>query len=157
MSWRKVFHTDEESLKYMFSKEIESDVITLPPDVDELTDEKYFDDDEMTIPSVKDLSGNYGAAATRASNGNKNKKRVDSELPKKCMKKLKMERKANWTKNKSSYTFKEVGNLSSENMESISSILGNMNPFEIFEEFLTPEFYEYLKNETERYANEWKK
>ncbi|GFW14875.1 uncharacterized protein TNCV_1563381 [Trichonephila clavipes] len=64
MSWRKVFHTDEESLKYMFSKEIESDVITLPPDVDELTDEKYFDDDEMTIPSVKDLSGNVKICIT---------------------------------------------------------------------------------------------
>lgn len=42
----------------MFSKEIESDIIALPPDVDELIDEECFDDVEMTIPSVKDLSGN---------------------------------------------------------------------------------------------------
>ncbi|GFW64909.1 DUF4817 domain-containing protein [Trichonephila clavipes] len=35
---------------------MESDIIALPPDVDELTDEEYFDDDEMTTPSVKDLS-----------------------------------------------------------------------------------------------------
>ena len=60
-----------------------------------------------------------------------------------------MERKANWTKNKASYAFNEVGNLSSENLESISNILGNISPVEIFEEFFTPEFYEYLKNETE--------
>ncbi|GFX57594.1 pogo transposable element with KRAB [Trichonephila clavipes] len=57
MSRRKVFHS-EEALEYMFSKEIESDIIALPPDVDELTDEEYFDDDEMTTSSVKDLSGN---------------------------------------------------------------------------------------------------
>ncbi|GFX77634.1 hypothetical protein TNCV_4223931 [Trichonephila clavipes] len=35
-----------------------SDIIAVLPDVDELTDEEYFDDDEMTTPSVKDLSGN---------------------------------------------------------------------------------------------------
>ncbi|GFV32244.1 uncharacterized protein TNCV_1675301 [Trichonephila clavipes] len=35
-----------------------SAIITLPPDVDELTDEEYFDDDEMSTLSVKDLSGN---------------------------------------------------------------------------------------------------
>ena len=80
-----------------------------------------------------------------------------SELPKKCVKKnQKSNRKQIGQKNKSSYTFNEVGNLSSENLESISNILGNMNLFEIFEEFLTPEFYEYLKNETDRYAKEWK-
>ncbi|GFW42043.1 uncharacterized protein TNCV_1905011 [Trichonephila clavipes] len=58
MSQRKVFHTVEEALEYMFPKEIESDIIALPPDVDELTDKMYFGDDEMTTPSVKDLSGN---------------------------------------------------------------------------------------------------
>ncbi|GFU04969.1 uncharacterized protein TNCV_1290681 [Trichonephila clavipes] len=56
MSRRKVFHTAEEALECKFSKEIESDIIALLPDVDELTDEVYFDDDEMTIPSVKYLS-----------------------------------------------------------------------------------------------------
>ncbi|GFU26998.1 piggyBac transposable element-derived protein 2 [Trichonephila clavipes] len=66
-----------------------------------------------------------------------------------------MERKASWTKDKPSYTVNEVGNLSSENLESISNILGNKNSLEIFEEFSTPEFYEYLINEPERYAKEW--
>ncbi|PRD32403.1 UNVERIFIED_CONTAM: hypothetical protein NCL1_20558 [Trichonephila clavipes] len=111
MSRRKVFHTAEEVLEYMFSKEIESDIIALPPDVDELTDEEYFDDDEMTTPSVKDLSGNVEMCVpmekievkeqyesidindddpnsteqlpSSASNETKNKKWVDSELPKK--------------------------------------------------------------------------
>ncbi|GFW79702.1 uncharacterized protein TNCV_4361281 [Trichonephila clavipes] len=57
-SRRKVFHTTEEALEYMFSKEIASDIIALPPDVEEVTDKEYFDDDEMTTPSVKDLLGN---------------------------------------------------------------------------------------------------
>ncbi|GFV46620.1 uncharacterized protein TNCV_4301 [Trichonephila clavipes] len=58
MSRRIVFHSAEEALEYMFSKKIESDIIVLPPDVDELTDEGYFDDNEMTTPSVKYMSGN---------------------------------------------------------------------------------------------------
>ncbi|GFV62868.1 uncharacterized protein TNCV_2789641 [Trichonephila clavipes] len=58
MSLYKVFHTAEEALEYMFSKEIESDIIALPHDVDELSDEMYFDDDEITTSSVKDLLGN---------------------------------------------------------------------------------------------------
>ncbi|GFV14619.1 uncharacterized protein TNCV_1775701 [Trichonephila clavipes] len=53
--WRKVFHTAEDALEYMLSKEVESDIIALPPDVVELTDEEYFIDDEMTTPSVKYL------------------------------------------------------------------------------------------------------
>ena len=66
-----------------------------------------------------------------------------SELPKKCVKKnQKSNRKQIGQKNKSSYTFNEVGNLSSENLESISNILGNISPVEIFEEFFTPEFCE---------------
>ncbi|GFX30312.1 uncharacterized protein TNCV_1964181 [Trichonephila clavipes] len=156
----------------MFSKEIESDIIALPPAVEELTDKAYFDVDEMTTPSVKDLSSNLEICVptneievkkqyesidikddgpnrtdqrpSSTSNENKNKKQFDSELRKRCVNKSKVDRKANSTKNKPSYTFKEISNSSSEHLESISNILGNMNPLEIFEEFFTPEFYEYI-------------
>ena len=53
MSQRKVFHTTKETLKCMFSKEIESDIIALLLYVDDLTDEEYFDDDGITTPSVR--------------------------------------------------------------------------------------------------------
>ncbi|GFU26514.1 uncharacterized protein TNCV_2463571 [Trichonephila clavipes] len=111
MSQHKLFHTAEKELEHMFSKEVESDIIALLPDVDELTDEEYFDDDEITIPSVKNLSVNVEICVSieeieakeqyesidinddgpyskeqlpfSAINENKNKKRIDSQLPKK--------------------------------------------------------------------------
>ncbi|GFV65605.1 uncharacterized protein TNCV_2713331 [Trichonephila clavipes] len=58
MSRCKVFHTAKEMLEYMFCKEIGFDIVALPPDVDELTDEEYFDDDQLTTPSVKGLKDN---------------------------------------------------------------------------------------------------
>ncbi|GFX72239.1 uncharacterized protein TNCV_4551611 [Trichonephila clavipes] len=81
--------------------------------MDELTDEEYFDDDKMTTPSVKDQTGNVEICIpmgeievkeryesidinddgpnsmeqlpSSASIENKNKKQVDSELPKNCV------------------------------------------------------------------------
>ncbi|GFS80563.1 hypothetical protein TNCV_3869961 [Trichonephila clavipes] len=43
---KKVFKTDEEAVEYLFSEELESKMIALPPEVDELTDEEGFDDTE---------------------------------------------------------------------------------------------------------------
>lgn len=52
MPRKKVFKTAEEAVEYLFSKELESDMIALPPEVDELTDEECFDDTETLDPSV---------------------------------------------------------------------------------------------------------
>lgn len=42
MARRKVFHAAEEALEFMFSKQIESDIIVLPLDEDNLIDEEFF-------------------------------------------------------------------------------------------------------------------
>ncbi|GFU06369.1 hypothetical protein NPIL_485621 [Nephila pilipes] len=42
----KSFKTAEESVEYLFLEELESEIIVLPPEVDELTDEEDFDDTE---------------------------------------------------------------------------------------------------------------
>ncbi|GFS39186.1 hypothetical protein NPIL_333781, partial [Nephila pilipes] len=54
MSWKKVFKTAVEAVEYLFSEELESEMIVLPPEVDELTNEEGFDDTETLDPSVKD-------------------------------------------------------------------------------------------------------
>ncbi|GFT19352.1 hypothetical protein NPIL_48591 [Nephila pilipes] len=53
MSRKKVFKTAEEAVKYLFSEELESEMIALPPEVDELTDEEGFDDTETLDPSIE--------------------------------------------------------------------------------------------------------
>ncbi|GFT86005.1 hypothetical protein NPIL_549741 [Nephila pilipes] len=44
MSRKKVFKTAEEAVEHLFSEELESEMIVLPPEVDEFTDEEGFDD-----------------------------------------------------------------------------------------------------------------
>ncbi|GBN23621.1 hypothetical protein AVEN_211715-1 [Araneus ventricosus] len=46
-----------EAREYMFSEQIEANIIEIPPGVDELTDEEDFDDEHATISSVSDIAG----------------------------------------------------------------------------------------------------
>ncbi|GFS73059.1 hypothetical protein NPIL_324591 [Nephila pilipes] len=55
MSRKKVFKTVEEAVEYLFSEELESEMIVLPPEVDEFTDEEGFDDSETLDPSIRDV------------------------------------------------------------------------------------------------------
>ncbi|GFS86657.1 hypothetical protein NPIL_474911 [Nephila pilipes] len=55
MSRKKVFKTAEEAVEYLFSEELESEMIVLPPEVDEFTDEEGFDDSETLDPSIRDV------------------------------------------------------------------------------------------------------
>ncbi|GFY78010.1 uncharacterized protein TNIN_282831 [Trichonephila inaurata madagascariensis] len=57
MSGEKVFKTAKEAVEYLFSEELESEMIALPPEIDELTDEEGFDDTETLDPSVRDVAG----------------------------------------------------------------------------------------------------
>ncbi|GFT35154.1 hypothetical protein NPIL_328301 [Nephila pilipes] len=63
MSRKKVFKTAEEAEEYLFSEELESEIIVLPPEVDELTNEEGFDDTETLDPSpclVNNYNKNMG-------------------------------------------------------------------------------------------------
>ncbi|GFS82784.1 piggyBac transposable element-derived protein 3, partial [Nephila pilipes] len=55
MSRKKVFKTAEEAVEYLFSEELESEMIVLPPELDKFTEEG-FDDSETLDPSVRDTS-----------------------------------------------------------------------------------------------------
>lgn len=43
--------------EYLFSKEIEGNIITLPPEVDQLTDEEGIYDNKLDAPVIKDIAG----------------------------------------------------------------------------------------------------
>ena len=57
MSRNKIFKSLEEATAYLFSEEIEADIISMPPDVDYLTGEEQFDDDNLGTPVVSDVVG----------------------------------------------------------------------------------------------------
>ncbi|GFY58283.1 uncharacterized protein TNIN_444101 [Trichonephila inaurata madagascariensis] len=56
MSRKKVFKTAKETVEYLFSEEFESEMIALPPEVDELTDKKVLMTQTLD-PSVRDVAG----------------------------------------------------------------------------------------------------
>ena len=49
MSREKNLKTAEETVEYLFLEELESEMIALPPEVHELTDEEGFDDTETLV------------------------------------------------------------------------------------------------------------
>ena len=53
----KIFTNIQVVVDYIFSKEIESDIIDIPPDVDELIDEEEIDDDKLDAPVIKYIVG----------------------------------------------------------------------------------------------------
>lgn len=46
---RKKFLTLEEAVEDAFSEEIEADILALPPEVDELTDQEDANDDDLGV------------------------------------------------------------------------------------------------------------
>ena len=52
----KIFTNVQDAVEYLFSKEIEDDIIAIPPDVDELTDEDEIDE-KLEAPVIKDIAG----------------------------------------------------------------------------------------------------
>lgn len=57
MNKSKIFNNLEDTVEYLHSEEIEGDILALPPDVEELTDEEVLDDEETDIPAVTDVAG----------------------------------------------------------------------------------------------------
>ncbi|GFW29129.1 uncharacterized protein TNCV_2838691 [Trichonephila clavipes] len=87
MSLKKFFKTAEEAVEYLFSEELESVMIALRPEVNELTDEEGFDDTEALDSSVRDVAGSIEISVPyenhddhrEADLSNKSKKRSSSE------------------------------------------------------------------------------
>ncbi|GFW98921.1 uncharacterized protein TNCV_4655481 [Trichonephila clavipes] len=163
MSRKKVFKTAEEAVEYLFSEELESEMITLPPEVNELTDEEGFDDTETLGPSVRDVAGSIEISVPNENHGdhreadlsNKSKKRSCSESGSNTRKKGK-ELIADWKKVPPNYNFSDEGNASKINYETAVSTLECLSPVEVFEEFLSPTYLEHILTETEKYAKQWK-
>ena len=51
------FKTVKQTIDYLLSEDIEADVIAVPPELDELTDEENIEDDLIGNTHVSDISG----------------------------------------------------------------------------------------------------
>lgn len=159
------FKTLEEAVEYLYSEQIEADLIALPPDVDELTDEEDIND-ELDIPVVNDVPGNIEINFHH-------EQEVDSEdednLPLSAFvtnmpststssppaKRKKVEKKnitAQWRRISPSYTQKPTGNTYEINSNTLKTSLVDFTPVNIFEEFFDNNVYEMILDESKRYA-----
>ncbi|GFW43642.1 uncharacterized protein TNCV_4769921 [Trichonephila clavipes] len=147
----KSFKTTEEAVEYLFLEELESEMIALPPEVDELTDEG-FDDAETLDPSVRDVAGSIEISVPfknhddhrEADLSNKSKKRSYSESGSNTPKKGKKELTEDWKKVPPNYNFSDESNASKINYETAVSTLEGLLPIEVFEEFLSDIFGAYF-------------
>jgi hypothetical protein len=54
---RQTFKTGDEAAEYLFSEEIEADMVPVPPEVDELTDEENIENEIIGNTHVNDIAG----------------------------------------------------------------------------------------------------
>lgn len=54
---RKIFNNVQDAVEYLFSKEIEDDIVAIPPGVDELTDDEEIHDEKLDTPVIQDIAG----------------------------------------------------------------------------------------------------
>ncbi|GFS78200.1 uncharacterized protein NPIL_338931 [Nephila pilipes] len=164
MSQKKVFKTDKEAVEYLFSEELESEMIALPPEVDELTDEEGFDDTETLDPSVRDVAGSIEISVPYENHddhrekdlSNQSNKRSCSESVSNTRKKGKKELIADRKKVPPNYNFSDESNASKINYEKAVSTLEGLSPVEVFEEILSLTYLEHILTDAEKYAKQWK-
>ena len=153
MNRNKIFKSLEEATAYLFSEEIEADIISMPPDVDDLTDEEQFDDDNLSTPFLSDVAGTLEIAVR---DDNDNSIISDKIKEKKSRKRKRETPLVEWTNETPTYTFGTLGNSSKRNFDLLITNASNMSPTELFEEFFTESVYGMIVEETNRYAKEVK-
>lgn len=158
MSGNTIFKNLEDAVEYLFSEDLEADIIALPPEVDELTDEEYIDDEDIGIPNVAELAG-YVEIQSQENVAESDEedniplarlvpeaKKIPKEKPHKPI--------ANWSKVLPRYV---VDPISTEwdfvQMENnLKRDLGQMSAADLFEQFFDEDVYDMILEETIRYA-----
>lgn len=155
MSKRSVFKTLEEAVEYLYSEEIEADILALPPDVDELTDEEVLDDEDTGLPIVSDIAGFAEVQTHELEESDEEdhiplahlvpaKKKLKKEVPKKLV--------ANWSKTDPVYEPFHPQNDYLAKEENLKTCLNQQSAVDMFEQFFDNEIYETIVQETVKYA-----
>ena len=141
----KAFETVEEAVEYLFSDEIEADMIALPPEVDELTDEENIEDDMIGNSHVTDIAGTTEILHTED----------QKNLPHVTSKKIKKE-DIRWCDQSPSFSFPDIGQRASHLSEEMKQKLSGLSPVQVFEEIFSEDIVNLIVEETERYAREYR-
>lgn len=170
MAKRTVFKTLQEAEDYLWSEVIDADILALPPEVDELTDEEKIDDDDLSLPVVNDVPGSVEINVDEFIDEEEFDEEDDlplssfvssrpstsshiSETPTKRVRRDKGDvRPSKWVKMLPTYDPLPSDNICDENLESMKNALQNHTPVQIFEELFTNEIYKFIVEETMRYA-----
>lgn len=164
---RKRFLTLEEALEYAFSEEIERDILLLPPEVDDLTDEELANDEEVGPPAITDTPGDVEmfieesqeiTVPNEPNGSNSSKEAVESlydsedDLPLSTIQRAKRPKKAQWEKSDPIYDHQTLENQVQKNFEAAKESMTDITPVKLFEQFFDEEVYNLIMTETHRYA-----
>lgn len=181
----KIFKTVEEAVEYLFSSEIEAEMVALPPDPDELTDEEQFDDEDIGCPAPKDVPGRIEIQEKQPSPGNnditpdddvheieleeeeeevrpspshmdKKNKNDSDNLRSSSTKRQKLDKLPSWEKTNPTYSFESYGGSVQKNVENLITSLQALEPVQLFEHFFDSAMFDFIKYESEKYAHEIK-
>lgn len=165
---RKTFVTLDEAIEYLYSEEIESDIVALPPEVDELTDEEDINDEDLAVPFVSDFAGMTEVDCPSDSDSDfdvplavlakqgpstlyqgsfPSHDEVGEPAPKR-----KAPDKPNWQEVDPQYEAWDNSNTPDEKFASMLPTLSDAGMIDIFEHFFSQEVYQLIVDETIRYA-----
>ena len=152
--------TVEGALEFLFEEDEEedtsgrADVIIVPPDVDELTDEEDIAEDVMGEISVQDVPGTLEVHVDRVPVEQHAENKAKSTTSRKKRKFCDSE--PVWKHKTPEY--RKVKERSEHHRECLQKLkdLDTLSPLELFEKLMNPSIYEHIVKETVRYASSCK-
>lgn len=154
--------TVEQALELLFKEDQEgdtterADMIIVPPDVDELTDEEDIDEDVMGEISVQDVPGSLEVHVDRVPVEHHAKKKEKSTTSSRKKRKF-CDSEPIWNHKTPEYSkVKERSVHHNECLQKMKENLNNLSPLELFEKMMTPSIYDHIVRETVRYASSCK-
>ena len=153
--------TVEEAINILFQDdeddEIENaDVIIIPPDVDELTDEEDISEDIIEEVSVQDVPGSLEVQVNQQPIENPTKDRGASAKSSRKKRKF-CNTEPIWKHKNPEYSkVKERSEQYKENLQEIKESLHNLSPLELFEKLMSHGIYDHILKETVRYASSYR-
>jgi hypothetical protein len=134
---RQTFKTVDEAVEYLFCEEIEADIIAVPPEVDELTDEENVEDEMVGNTRVNDIAGTAEIFHEED----------NEEICKISAKRVRKE-DVKW--------FPNLGQKAYHLCEEMKQKLSGLSPMQVFEELFSDDVINVIVEETDKYAKEYK-
>lgn len=137
----------EDAIDYLFSDEIEADIVALPPDeVDALTDEEDFDGEEIGNAEAQEIAGGLEVEP-------RDEESDVEEIPESSKAKRQKLSEIKWKRQVPSYVELPFGDAANKNLSNLHDKFAyESSPTYLFEHFFDSEVLDHIKSETNRYA-----